>query len=353
MPFSRIIGQDMAVRTLRRSIERSAVAHAYLFAGPEGVGKYATALEFAAALNCENPPQPGDSCGECVQCRMIAKSQHADILSISPTGGSEETRIGQMQEMRRMAQFAPLRGRWKLDILERAETLNDEAASCILKLVEEPPAYLVLILITSNPAAMLPTIRSRCQLVRFRAMPADALESVLVERFGAQPERARFLASFSEGRPGRAISLLAESDFFARRDAIISLAGRAIDEGVESALKLSEDLRKLAAGTASTEDGEEEDDGAGGRISATRSDLARALDVLVAWYRDLVSMKVRGPNAAVVNVDKRAELTRRAADCRLTYLRESLRSLTEARRHLDGYANTQLVSDVLAMRLMS
>jgi len=365
MRFTQIIGQDTATRALQRSIREDAVSHAYLFTGLEGVGKFTTALALAAALNCENPPEPGESCGECVQCRMIEAGRHPDVRSVAPSGGSAETKIDQMREMRHMAQYPPLRGRWKVNILERAETLNDEAASCILKLLEEPPSFVTLVLISSNPAAMLPTIRSRCQLVRFRTMSAEALESVLVERFHADGEQARFLAAFSEGRPGRAISLFGNKDFFTRRDALVALANRVIDEPVAGALKLSEELRKIAGGSVASvveEEAEDEEDGENdgeepskpsrGRTKLTKTDLIRALDMLVLWYRDLLSVKVRGPEAPVVNLDKAAELAERAAQCHLSYLRASLKTLTDAKRYLDGNANVQLLSDVLAMRLM-
>jgi len=361
MRFTQIIGQDTATRALQRSIREDAVSHAYLFTGLEGVGKFTTALALAAALNCENPPEPGESCGECVQCRMIEAGRHPDVSSVAPSGGSEDTRIKQMQEMRRMAHYPPLRGRWKVNILERAETLNEDAGSCILKLLEEPPSFLVLIVVSSNPSAMLTTIRSRCQLVRFRAMSAESLENVLVERFQADSEQAKFLAAFSEGRPGRAISLLGNDDFFARRDALVALANRAIDEPVAGALKLSEELRKLAGGSvvpdveeeAEADDEEEEpSQPSRGRTKLKKTDLIRALDTLVLWYRDLLSIKVRGPEAPVVNLDKAAELAERAAQCHLSYLRSSLKTLTDAKRYLDGNANVQLLSDVLAMRLM-
>jgi len=357
MRFSEILGQEMAIRTLQRSIRGEAISHAYLFAGLEGIGKYTTALAFAAAINCEDSPESGESCGQCVQCRMIESRHHPDIQSFTPTGKGEETGIDQMREMRHMAQFPPLRGKWKVNILERAETLNDEAASCILKLVEEPPPFVIQILIATNPAAMLPTIRSRCQLVRFRAMPARDLQNALIERYGADPERAEFLASLSEGRPGRAISLLGDDDFFGRRDTIIALANRTIDEQIAAALNISEELRKLAVPKTPPPEDETEDEDAEettqSKTKVKRSDLCRVLDVLLLWYRDLLAVKIRGNEAPVVNLDKRALVIEHAAQCKLGYLRDSLRTVTDAKRYLEGNANVHLVSDVLAMRLMS
>jgi hypothetical protein len=128
------------------------------------------------------------------------------------------------------------------------------------------------------------------------------------------------------------------------------------------ALKLSEELRKLAGGSVvpgveeevedDEEEGEEPAQPSRRRSKVTKTDLIRALDMLVLWYRDLLSIKVRGPEAPVVNLDKAAELAERAAQCKLSYLRASLKTLTDAKRYLDGNANIQLLSDVLAMRLM-
>ena len=132
--FKSIIGQQVATRALKRAIEKGRISHAYLFSGPEGVGKTTAALAFAAALNCNGENrQDLEPCGECLSCLLMAAGTHPDVSVITPQGA--QTKIDQMREMRRQAQFPPIRGLWKVNIIERAETLNEDSASAILKVL--------------------------------------------------------------------------------------------------------------------------------------------------------------------------------------------------------------------------
>jgi len=366
--FADIIGQDLAIKVLRRSITSDTVSHAYLFVGVEGVGKCATALVFAAALNCESA-SGGDAepCGECWSCRAIPEGRHLDVELIAPE--KEETKIDQMREMRRRAQLRPVRSPWKVIIIEQADTLNEDSASAILKILEEPPSYAVLLLLTRNMSSTLPTIVSRCQVVRFRQAPVETLKTVLHERFGADEDKADFLARYSEGRPGVAISLLQDEGFFARREAILALARRAETLPKSFALRLAEDFRKSSARPAPTVSGpvakgagkakavredteSDEDSGPDEKAKAGRRDIRQGLDSLVLWYRDLLSLSISGPDAPVVNVDKRAELSQSLAHADARRLRSILGSLNWAKRAIAGNANTQLITEVVMMRLL-
>ncbi len=356
MRFSEIIGNSTAIRALRKSIEKEAVAHAYLFSGPDGVGKHSTALAFASALNCEKSDLIQESCGDCLQCKLIETNRHPDVLTISPTGANEETKIDQMREIRRNAQFPPLKGKWKVYIIERAESMNEEAASCILKLLEEPPNFTVLLLISSNYRALLPTIRSRCQMLRFTATSKNELRQALIERFNASISEADFLSSFSEGRPGKAIALLGDPSFFDLRDTIAGLVNKLISEPVYAALKLSESIRTLnsllkSSNNENYEANEDEQKETAAKGSLSRIEITRALDLLVVWYRDLLSIKLQGVNAPVLNSDKREELIATSQECKVSYLQRSLRTLIDAKRYLNGNANISLTLDVVALRL--
>ena len=356
MQFSDIIGQDFAVRVLKHSIESDSVSHAYLFAGLEGVGKTTTALAFAAALNCERRDADGNSCGECWSCRAIAESRHPDVELIAPE--TEQTKIDQMREMRRRAMFPPIRSPWKVLILERAETLNDDSASAILKVLEEPPSYTVVLLLTRNMSSVLPTIVSRCQVVRFRQSSAEVLRAALEERFNVDKEKAEFLSRYTEGRPGEAISLLEDEAFFKRRDDILNIAQRAASAEKPLALRLAEEFRKSCApaekpkkkgksAPAADEEGAEPAAGKSGR-----REIRQGLDSLVLWYRDLLNLALAGPEAPIVNLDKREELTAALRGVSAERARSVLASLTWAKRALAGNANPQLITEVVMMRIL-
>lgn len=332
--FADVIGQKLASTVLLRAVREEKVTHAYLFSGPESVGKMTTALAFASALNCQNPTENGDACGQCVSCRMISEGNHPDVQTISPSGA--QTKIEQMKELRRSANFAPVVGKWKVMVVEQADTLNEAAANSILKTLEEPPAYLIIILLSKNPVLILPTIRSRCLVIRFANAGEDELKEALMSRFGAGEDEARFLTAYSEGRPGAAISLVGNENFFEWRRQVVNLAIRILSLDVRYALRLSEDLQNLA---------QAEKDGKNQRLAMR--DLFNALILL---YRDLLNLAIQGINAEIINSDLREQLMAVRPDSQRVM--SGIDTLLWARKAVEGNANVQLVSDVVVMRLI-
>lgn len=363
--LSKIIGQEPAKRALSKAILSGQPANSYLFVGRQGTGKMTAAVEFAAALNCENL-SGADACGECSACRALAHGNFPDLTVWSP-GKVKDTTIEQMREMRSTANFAPIRGKWKVNIIEQGDTLNAEAASCILKLIEEPPTYLVNILLYRNPSAVLPTIRSRCRLVRFTQVDAGELTAGLINGFGVDPVRAGFLASFSEGRPGVAIALSEDEDFFARRDLVIRVAELIASGSPWLALKLAETLQSAAgqntAVPAVQEDGDDEAPDAENdrqsiseaqrrRRAGTREGSLHSIDLLITWYRDLLASRVGGPNAPIVNTDRReAALAQAARYPDAGALMHALDAIMLARRAIQGNASPQIALEAMIMQL--
>lgn len=330
--FDKIIGQELAKRVLLKALRSENPTHAYLFLGLQGTGKTTTALEFAKALNCESPVD-GQACGQCAICHAIEHGNFPDIRLISPDG--QNTKIEQMREMRDLARYAPVRGKWKVNIVEQGDTMNEESANCILKLLEEPPGYLVNILLFKNAASMLPTIRSRCQLIRFTQVNAAELSNRLVEDFGADPHNAEFLAAYTQGCPGRAIEMLGNDVFFARRDELIKAAGLAASSKPYIALKLAEILRKTD------------------EKKSQRDAVIESLDILTIWYRDLLATKLKGEEASVVNLDKLEEITRQSNRYPHSgHLANSIEAMVHAKRAILGNANPQITTEALMMRIV-
>ena len=333
--FADIIGQEIAIKILLKAVKNNQVGQSWLFVGPEGVGKLTTALAFAAALNCSNQTESGDACGECASCRMILSLGHPDVQVISPDGA--QTKIEQMRIMRRDTSYMPVVGQWKVVIIEQADTLNYEAAISILKTIEEPPDYLAVILLSRNPALILPTIRSRCRIVRFAGVPIEELAPELIKRFGISEPRAQFLASYSEGRPGTAISLIGNDSFFQWRDDITVFALKLSSAGLAHVPKLSEELLSLSE----NENGKKNQ----------RLAVKETLDALILWYRDLLSLTVQGKDAQIINCDLRNTLNQ----VRISSEKAAgaIESLIWARRAVESNANVQLISDVVTARLVS
>ncbi|MGP0565090.1 MULTISPECIES: DNA polymerase III subunit delta' [unclassified Nitrospina] len=212
MHFETILGQDQAKHILDRALEQGTVAHAYLYFGPESVGKKRTALEFAKALNCaETGPQA--ACGACPSCRKIEQGQHPDVFFLEPIKkpSSRDTSINidEIRELQKKLGFTPYEGRYKVAVVDGVEKMNLQACNAFLKTLEEPPAATVLVLVTANPYQMLPTIISRCQGVRFHPLPQDALNSILKahpDTQGMLDEEIELRVLRSQGQVARALA---------------------------------------------------------------------------------------------------------------------------------------------------
>jgi len=324
-----IEAQDIAVRALRSSIQRSSVAHAYLFTGPRSSGKTTAALAFAAALNCPDLSPDGDACGVCMSCIRIQAGTDADVQVISPE--KDQTTIDQMRDMIRDLSYAPLSGKYRIFIVEQADTLNTDSENCILKILEEPPSYAVLILLSSNPNSLLPTIRSRCRIVRFRRATASEVEEALQERFDLPEDKLRTTAACSQGLVGRAFRMASAPEFVEERNAVL----QALKEWAEGppvlALRTAETLRRLAEPKKNDPDD---------RTRIRR--LTEMLGHVLTWYTDLLALKVRGGEAPCANVDYMEDLNAQVQLYGVGRLRQAIRSITETRRYLEGNITPQL-----------
>lgn len=207
-----IIGHTQPIRQLTAVLRSDRLAHAYLFGGPEGVGKRLVAARWATAINCERPasgrPETFGGCPSgpdaCRSCRMELSGTHPDRLLIEPDG--QFIKIEQVRELQAALNFTAWSGRRKIALIDRAERLNQEAANALLKTVEEPPADSLLILISSAPDDLLPTLRSRCHLVRFFPLEPQQLTRWLIDQRRWAPEEAALVSAIANGCVGRALA---------------------------------------------------------------------------------------------------------------------------------------------------
>ncbi len=202
MSFSFIEGQERAVGYLKQSLEKDKLHHAYLFSGPEGVGKKKTAVELVKALNCQRPTDEG-GCDQCPSCSWIDRGTHPDFIHLQPEGNF--IRIEQIRELTNQLMYGPVLGRSRLCLLDMASDLNDQAANAFLKTLEEPPANTFFVLLVRDPGELLPTIVSRCVVLPFHPLPLSLVEKKLITEKGLAPEEARALSLVSDGSLGKAL----------------------------------------------------------------------------------------------------------------------------------------------------
>ena len=224
--FRSLRGQPAAVDVLSSALAAGRVPHAYLFVGPDGVGKRSAFLKWSQALLCEAPLSPVMACEECVPCRKAGGGIHPDIFRATfevqaillkePVEKQKSLKIDTVREMEKVLSRKPLEGRVKIALIDPADKLVEAAAHALLKVLEEPPPATHLVLLASDPGQLLDTIRSRCQVVRFRPLPSAEVAAVMEDRAarGEPLDRERFADAIrdAEGSVGRALEILSEAE---------------------------------------------------------------------------------------------------------------------------------------------
>ncbi|MEW5900203.1 MAG: DNA polymerase III subunit delta' [Acidobacteriota bacterium] len=202
MGFDAILGNNRVKQILRLALQKNRIPNSLLFCGPKGVGKRSLAQILAKALNCERLRD--DACEECATCRAISGRRLPDVWEIEPEG--QVIKVETMRAMRQAAYLRPMVGRKRVFIIDPAERMNDESSNTVLKILEEPPLFSQIILLTVNEELILPTIRSRCQLLHFSPVGKEEISRVLQDK-GYPEDRAKIIALYVRGNVEEALNL--------------------------------------------------------------------------------------------------------------------------------------------------
>lgn len=321
----RILGNQ----SVREGLAGSELASSYLFLGDSGLGKALTARWLAMFLNCQGPGRP---CFDCPSCKKIDHGNHPDVTVQERTAGKTGIGVGEVREQIAATAYRPYEGRYRVWIIAEAELLTEEAQNALLKTLEEPPASMVMVLVSSSEAALLPTVSSRCRPVRFTGV---ALEDVIseLEGRGAEPELARNLAQLSRGRPGVALAWLENKALWELRTATLDLLTGLAGAEMWPALETAARLDKLRAG------------------EEARQSLHAVLETCRSWYRDMLYLAGSGSAETVVNRDRLEDLRRLAEQGGLKRPRQALELLLEAQEHFQANLNGRLVLQRLCLHL--
>lgn len=324
MAWRDVSGQEPIAKRLRAALRLGRVAHAYLFAGPRGVGKKRMARELAKALVCA---RGGDeACDACRECRRVEDGNHPDVRWIAPEGAS--LRIEQIRELKREAAYGTLEARQKVVVVERADALTVQAANSLLKVLEEPPVPTVFVLLAENAHAVLPTIRSRCQLISFPPLDAEWVAARLTDE-GFPAAQARLAAHLAPGLDEA--RKICQSEWFAPlKTLVIQWTQDLLQHGASSLLALQD---KLFA------------------RNPEREEVLLWCDLLLLWYRDVLHVQL-GRREHLAYAERRDELERQAAKWSQAGVLQAIDAVVAARKRLALPTNAQLVLEQLAIRLL-
>ena len=341
--FDQITGNERVKGLLRRMLEEQRVPGALLFSGEEGVGKKLFALELARALNCRN--RSGiEACGDCPVCRRIEKinfpdsdevedlrqifwTDHPDVGLVQPPG--RVFHVKQMRQIEHEVNYHPYEGNARVFLIDDADKLNDQSANALLKTLEEPTRTSHLILITSRPAMLLPTIRSRCQQIRFSPLATPEIEKYLLDQELATPAEAKLRARCAAGSLGRALSDDLEA-YKERRETML---------GVLKAVAVTGDRTCLLRAAEGLNDARYKDD------------YETNLELLETLIRDALLVAVGADEEHIVNIDilpQLKEIARRSDAKRATTW---IAQIEELREQLEVNINRKPATDALFLTM--
>jgi len=366
MSFADVCGHEVPKQVLQRAIRLDRVSHAYLFEGPAHVGKTLTAIAFAKALMCRQPPEPGEGCGECAICRAVERGNHPDFLLVRPTARLEaedeegqkavaeiegsEIRTEAIGQLIDRAYGRAVSARGKVLIVSEAHAMNPIAANHLLKTLEEPPPGTTLILATTSASALLPTIVSRCQLVRFGPVPlAETIEAIARRFPETDPAALRSVAALSGGRPGWAFRLLEHPETLRVRGQLLDLVCHLADQPLIGCLKGAETLIDTAESwwNATSEGESTQKLIKGNRDRVLRTQIGELFDILLTWFRDLAVARDEGNEALLINADRAAQVRRLAQSTSDRASARASAAIRQAGTALRGNANLRLTIEVM------
>lgn len=323
--FSEIVGHEQIKEHMQAAIRDKKPFHAYLFQGEEGVGKEALARTFAAGLQCQSE-SVDKPCKECVSCRQMESGNQPDVIWVTrekASLGVDEIR----EQLCNTMDIKPFSSPYKIYLVPEAEKMTEAAQNALLKTIEEPPEYGIVILMTSNISALLPTIQSRCLTMEFRPLSTAVVESYVKEHCQVPDYQARASAAFAQGNLGKAMRYAKSEDFIERKDHIISLLRHVEQMDLSEMLAVIKDL-------------------------GTRKDEVRDyIDLMVLWYRDVLLFKATKDINQLLFQDEASYISREASRRSYEKIEEILQAFEKAKVRLRANVNFDITMELMLLTL--
>jgi DNA polymerase III subunit delta' len=320
-----LVGHEWAVDMLKKHVSHGTTRHAYLFAGPPGLGRRTLALRFAQALNCQTPVDAGIPCGQCRDCKQIEAMQHADLTIVQAESEGGTLKVDQIREARRSLTLKPYQANYRVALFLRFQEANDNAANALLKTLEEAPSYAVLILTADNPEQLLPTIVSRCEVLRLRPLKIESIQSALENR-GIETSQARLIAHISGGRFGYALRLIENEALLEKREERLN--------DLQSLISASR-VEKFAYAD---------------KLARDKESMRQAVLIWLSYWRDIMLRSAQA-STPLVNVDRNVEIEDLAGRLDLSIARRVVTNFEDVLEKMERNVNSRLLAEVLLLDL--
>ncbi|HXL38545.1 MAG TPA: DNA polymerase III subunit delta' [Ktedonobacteraceae bacterium] len=325
-----IVGHEHAINTLRRALMAQRVRHAYLFTGPEHIGKALLAQRFAQTLLCtgggdaHNAPQ--NPCNTCLSCRKIMHGNHPDVHYISRSTDKQFILIEQVRALQADAARKTLEGRRNIFIIQGMHEMNVQAANCLLKTLEEPEPDVVLLLTAPDPGVLLPTILSRVQQVPMQLLTTKQIKTALEDRWHVEPGEANLIAALAAGRMGWSVQAVEDEDMLAERQAQLEMLAKLSTAGKVQRFDVAQ------------------------RLSADSDRLHAILELWLLWWRDIV-LAANNCLDLIVNVDMQGMIQNQATKVGAVESQRMVRAILGTMEALDQNVNARVALEVLMLDL--
>ncbi len=328
MNFNDVIGQKQILSSLRKTIKNGKVGHAYIFSGPQGIGKRTVARIFAGLLLCTDIISDEEvfcACGECLSCQMFKCDTNPDLKVIEPDGTS--IKIEEIRKMHSDISIRPTYSKRKVYIINEAEKMTVQAQNSLLKVLEEPPSYVTIILTTSNFVSLESTIRSRAVKFEFKKNDDSEVKNILENEFKGNVDALDFIASYSNGIIGTAKKLAGSEDFIKIREETLKIVDR---------LKASRlaDLFEVYP-----------------FFESNKSEINTILDIMAMYYRDLLVVQNSMDDSLLINLDKKGIMLIDAQEFNGQKIIKNIEIIEETRKYIKQNVNYQLCVEVMLMKL--
>ena len=325
--FKDVVGHKNIIKYIQNAVTADAVSHAYILNGERGSGKKLLANLFAMSLQCENRDEDGDACGKCRSCRQAAGGNQPDIIRIM----HEKPNTISVDDIRTQVNndivIKPYSSKYKIYIIPEADLMSAQAQNALLKTIEEPPEYAVIMLLTENAEALLPTIRSRCVMMKLRNIKDQLVKKYLMEQMEIPDYKADVCVAFAQGNMGKAI-MLATSEYFNEiKEEVVHLL-RNIDE-----MNVSELMDAVK------------------KCMTYKMEINDYLDMIAIWYRDVLIYKATKNVDRVVFSDQLRYIKARASKSSYEGIETILEALEKAKARLRANVNFDLVMELLLLTI--